>query len=347
MTCLQRPSFHTCLSRLITPSNRLQICCHSSRPLIQVVSKPPRVTLPTDQQHKWSFLTTSRSPTSTPASEHDLNSSSVRLPYGEYLALEHDRLTALRKAMYMTPIEKRIIEILRKTEDYINEQRPTDKKISLYVVGGWVRDKLMGETAPDMDIVLYNISPTEFVQTLIDANGFESHSPRLIPFPPGQHSVEPVMKSQKFTVGTHRFEYDAGDGNGFEVAGIIIFNTLTKIEFTEMKEIPEWHGRVSLEADAFRRELTVNAIYLKLKNYALIDPTGSGVKDLKNKILRTPRKPKITLLDDPTRVIRLMRTASRFHQYGFTIDEDTFAALTDPDVHVPTPPFFPPVPNKN
>ena len=86
--------------------------------------------------------------------------------------------------------------------------------------------------------------------------------------------------------------------------------------------------------DAFQRELTVNAIYLKVQNLVLLDPTGLGINDLRWKLFRTPKLPKSTFLDDPIRVIRLIRFASRFYNDGFTVDKNTLAAAMDPEVRV-------------
>jgi hypothetical protein len=192
-----------------------------------------------------------------------------------------------------------------------------------------------------MDICLQNISPAEFVQTLIDLHGFESHSPRLIPLQPGI-SLPTLKTSQKLIVGTHKFEYDPGNGKMLQVAGIVLFDTLMRLEFAEMKgdTSEDGDGKVSLLGDAFARELTVNAIYLQLQNMALIDPTGVGLDDLRRKVFQTPKTPKVTLMDDPIRVIRLMRLAGRFHDDGFTVEKETFATLMDPDVRVYIPKVY-------
>ena len=194
-----------------------------------------------------------------------------------------------------------------------------------------------------MDIVLQNITPVEFVQTLIDLNGFDSHSPRLIPLSEEQEPKITRERPRKaIAVGTHKFEYDVGDGKVFQVAGIILFDTLIRMEFTELKPgvDEEEKGLVSLPNDAFQRELTVNAIYLKVQNLALSDPTGLGINDLRWKILRAPKMPKSTFLEDPIRVIRLIRLSSRFYNDGFTVDPNTLAAAMDPEIRVSLPCFF-------
>ena len=349
MSCLRRFP----LNPLTKPSRLSQFRCQSSNRRIQVVSNPAKTQHPTQQEHKWPFLNSEQSPvvaTSTETTpkyddQHSaVSSSSSSVGGRRYVRdTDYDRAKTIRRAIDFTTIEKRTLDFLRKTEDYINQQRSLANKISLYIVGGWVRDKLMGKQPPDMDVCIQNISPAEFVQILIDLNGFNSHSPRLIPLQQEGQSVTPTLPrntGQRITVGTHKFEYDAGNGKTLQVAGIILFDTMVRMEFAEMRgdnnnnendgdrEIP------SLQADALARELTVNAIYLRLQNLALIDPTGCGIEDLRKKVFRTPKRAKVTFMDDPIRVIRLIRFAGRFHDDGFTIDPKTFEALMDPDVRV-------------
>ncbi|WP_374008892.1 CCA tRNA nucleotidyltransferase [Leifsonia sp. LS-T14] len=86
---------------------------------------------------------------------------------------------------------------------------------------------------------------------------------------------------------------------------------------------PEVEFGDSLEGDLLRRDFTVNALALRLPEVRLVDPSG-GVEDLIAGVLRTPSTPQISFGDDP---LRMMRAARFTAQLGFTVDEETRAAM--------------------
>jgi len=84
----------------------------------------------------------------------------------------------------------------------------------------------------------------------------------------------------------------------------------------------------TLEDDQKRRDFTINALAIGLdeKNFGkFIDPFN-GLRDLKNKIIRTPLDPAITFSDDPLRMMRAIRFATKLQ---FTIEEKTFQAIKE------------------
>ena len=80
--------------------------------------------------------------------------------------------------------------------------------------------------------------------------------------------------------------------------------------------------------DAFRRDLTINSLFYNLRSRALEDFTGRGLDDLSRRIISTPLPPKVTLLDDPLRLLRAVRFATRL---GFQLAENLLDAAGDTD----------------
>ena len=79
----------------------------------------------------------------------------------------------------------------------------------------------------------------------------------------------------------------------------------------------------SLEADLGRRDFTVNAMAARLPSMELVDPFG-GLRDLRDKVLRTPGSPEDSFTDDP---LRIMRAARFTAQLGFTVVPEVAAAM--------------------
>lgn len=65
--------------------------------------------------------------------------------------------------------------------------------------------------------------------------------------------------------------------------------------------------------DALRRDFTINALFYNLNTRSVEDFTGLGIEDLRNGLVRTPLSPLTTFTDDPLRVLRAIRFASRLN----------------------------------
>lgn len=85
--------------------------------------------------------------------------------------------------------------------------------------------------------------------------------------------------------------------------------------------------------DSLRRDLTINALFYNVHTKEIEDHTGHGISDLRNRVARTPLAPRQTFQDDPLRIIRTVRFASRF---DLSIQKDVADAIMDPEVKVGT-----------
>lgn len=155
-----------------------------------------------------------------------------------------------------------------------------------YLVGGAVRDAMMGLKSKDRDFVVVNSCVQEMLSL-----GFKQVGKDFPVF------LHPETKEE---YALARLERKTGPGyRGFET----------------------FHGaEVTLEEDLYRRDLTINAM-ARAKNGTLIDPYG-GAKDIKAKVLRAVN-PK-AFEQDPVRVLRLARFAARHSD--FSIDPQTLEA---------------------
>ncbi|MPQ77370.1 multifunctional CCA addition/repair protein [Hydrogenovibrio sp. JE_KL2] len=162
--------------------------------------------------------------------------------------------------------------------------------MQIYLVGGAVRDELLGLKPHEHDWVVVGASPQE----LLD-KGFQQVGKDFPVF------LHPDTKEEYALARTER---KAGKGyHGFEV-------------FADPS--------VTLEDDLIRRDLTINAI-AKSDEGELIDPYG-GVKDLEDRKLRHVSD---AFVEDPLRVLRVARFAAKLAPFGFTLAEETRALMQE------------------
>jgi poly(A) polymerase len=88
---------------------------------------------------------------------------------------------------------------------------------------------------------------------------------------------------------------------------------------------PEVTYGTSLDDDLVRRDFAVNAMAIRLPSLAFVDRHG-GLSDLAERVLRTPATPQASFTDDP---LRMMRAARFTSQLGFTISPEVLAAMTE------------------
>ncbi|KAF9259624.1 transfer RNA nucleotidyltransferase [Marasmius fiardii PR-910] len=100
-------------------------------------------------------------------------------------------------------------------------------------------------------------------------------------------------------------------------------------EYASGSRIPTGVSFGTPEQDALRRDITINALFYNCHTRLVEDWTKRGLDDLRDGIVRTPLSPKDTFIDDPLRVLRCIRFASRF---GFDIVPEIEEAVRDPEI---------------
>lgn len=200
-------------------------------------------------------------------------------------------------------IESKIFDFLNNVKNYFN------LNTELRVAGGWVRDKLLGSPSDDIDIALEGMTGKQFVE--------------YIKKYPKQKNV-----GKNYTV-----DMNAEKSKHLETAGIDIFGQ--KIEFVNLRSetyttsrIPEMKMGDAV-SDASRRDLTVNALFYNIGTKQVEDYVG-GLSDLRDGVLRTPLDPVQTFEDDPLRILRSLRFASRFGD--FELAPEIIEAMRNPQV---------------
>lgn len=167
----------------------------------------------------------------------------------------------------------------------------------VYLVGGCVRDDLLGRERKDLDLIVTQI-PLEKLASLLKKLGrvnLVGKSFGVIKFCPRQ------ISDVEFDIALPRKEVSTGVGHRD-----------FKVDFDP--ELP-------IEEDLHRRDFTINAMAEDIQSGKLIDPYG-GKKDLEQKLIRTVFEN--SFVEDPLRLLRAVQFAARFE---FEIEKNTFGQM--------------------
>ena len=170
-----------------------------------------------------------------------------------------------------------------------------DAGFDLAVVGGPVRDALLGRAVNDLDFTT-NASPDEILKIVTPISSTQWDIGRAF------GTIGARVRGEQVEITTYRA--DSYDG----------VTRKPTVEFGD-----------TIEGDLARRDFRVNAMALQVPAIKLVDPTG-GVEDLVAGSLCTPTDPKVSFGDDPLRMLRAARFSA---QLGFSIEEQTLAAISE------------------
>ena len=173
-------------------------------------------------------------------------------------------------------------------------QRFADAGHDLALVGGPVRDLLLGRAAPDIDLT--TDARPEVVRDVLKRWGDAWWDVGIAFGTVGARKGDHVLEVTTYRADVYRHD----------------------------SRKPEVTFGDTLEDDLVRRDFTVNAMAVLLPANTFVDPYG-GLDDLAAGVLRTPGTPETSFSDDPLRMMRAARFAA---QLGFTVDPSVVAAMT-------------------
>ncbi|KAN0061395.1 CCA tRNA nucleotidyltransferase, mitochondrial [Thecaphora frezii] len=237
--------------------------------------------------------------------------------------------STLRSALEMAQIqltqqEEALCQLLDQTCHYIHTVKPHipgidasqqigdgSQRCEARIAGGWVRDKLLSKDSDDLDISVSTLTGNAFalyLQHYLASDEF-SASPLA--------SSPTFLNQNKEITKIAKIEANPEQSKNLETATAMVlglsmdFVNLRKETYDPGSRIPTMTFGTPLE-DAERRDITINSMLYNVHTRALEDHTGLGLKDLAAGLIRTPLPPLTTFLDDPLRVLRCVRFASRF-----------------------------------
>jgi len=191
--------------------------------------------------------------------------------------------------------------------------RLKDNGFAGYLVGGCVRDLLLGREPKDFDVVT-NATPSE-VKRIFRNCRLVGRRFRLAHI----HFQDEIIEVATFrTLVSNEPEPEGGEANG------------TDHPLRHPRMLKDDDGMIlrdnvygTPEEDALRRDFTVNSLSYNIVDFSIIDYTG-GLADLNAAIIRTIGDPDVRFQEDPVRMLRAVRFAA---QLAFTIEENTRKAL--------------------
>lgn len=188
----------------------------------------------------------------------------------------------------------------------------TEWEGKVFLVGGFVRDELLGKAPKDADIVIgVDQGGVKFTTWLGKKLGIFKEGSNPVIYP-------------TFGTANLRLEGIVWNGKDFSDQNVdaVMFRKEQYHDPNSRK--PAVQYTPDIKVDASRRDITFNAIYKDVATGKILDPTGKGLADLKAGIVRTPIDPTIIYTDDALRMFRAVRFATKF---GFQISPEVIEGI--------------------
>jgi tRNA nucleotidyltransferase/poly(A) polymerase len=196
-----------------------------------------------------------------------------------------------------TETELKVFAVLQETAKKLGSQ--------IRIAGGYVRDRLLGKQSNDIDVAIDNVTGSKFASHI-------------------------TYKTKPYVVAANPDQSKHLETTIVNLYGINVDLVNLRTETYSDSRIPTVAFGTPLQ-DAQRRDLTINALFLNITNPddIFIEDYVGGIQDLSDKFAQTPLPAKQTFLDDPLRVLRVIRFCSRF---GLKPHSDIIEAANSPEV---------------
>ena len=210
--------------------------------------------------------------------------------------------------------ELNLCNLLNDCTQQLRTSDPSLDSLELRIAGGWVRDKLLGKDSDDIDIAITPLNGLPFAQALSNY----------------MHKLDPTQKLPTIA----KIEANPDQSKHLETARMkvigyeIDFVNLRSETYASGSRIPTMTLGTPLQ-DALRRDITINSLFFNVHTKQVEDFTQKGLEDLSKRLIRTPLEPIQTFLDDPLRVLRCIRFATR---YNFILDQAIVEAALKPQI---------------
>ena len=175
----------------------------------------------------------------------------------------------------------------------------TEYENKVFVVGGFVRDLIMGKDPKDIDLLIDG-----------DINAGDG-----ITFAEWFCKKENIFKKD-----SNPLVYGLYGTAMFQFMGEKIECVAPRSEKYQNDSRNPIVSSCTLEDDCFRRDFTVNSLFINISNNELVDYSKNGLNDIKNKVIRSTSNPDVIFNDDSLRILRMVRFASKL---GFEIEDET------------------------
>ncbi|CAJ0824362.1 5458_t:CDS:2, partial [Entrophospora sp. SA101] len=222
----------------------------------------------------------------------------------------------------LTEEENKLIDLLKEVTEYMKKECPELPHVQLRIAGGWVRDKLLGYECADLDVAIDKMMGVKFAEQVINyLVKFKDYDEKFTRF--HKIDVNPQKSKHLETATTKIFNY------------MIDFVNLRKESYGELTRTPTSISLGTPEEDAFRRDITINALFYNIHTKEIEDFTKQNA--LKTKVSHERigiELDKMIKGPDPTYSIQLINQMNLYNTIFYSPPGISSGTKKNPDISI-------------